>query len=474
MRRFIVRAYVAVAAGVVLGIAGVAGASASGAPAAAFRAVGAASAGASQAATGPGTQLWLKHYHQSADFGDTAYSVAVSPDGGTVFVTGKGQGIPFAGYATVAYNATTGAQLWAKVYNGGHGGAISVAVSPTGTTVFVTGSGPGAGGDYATIAYNAATGAQLWAKVYKSASAGAAQVAVSPTGTTVFVTGTSLDPTAGTDYATVAYNAATGAQLWAKVYRSPGRTNRACSVAVSPTGTTVFVTGTSGSLGAGTSEYATIAYNAATGAQQWLKLYKSSAGADASSVAVSPTGNTVFVTGNNGGRYGTVAYNAATGAQVWATLAKNSGARPYQLAVSPTGKTVFVTGFSENASLTDDYDTIAYNAATGAQVWAKLYKGKLGNVATSVAVSPTGAKVYVTGVSSGQAGGGGTYAYATVAYNAATGAQLWATQYTSGIAAVTGATSVAVSPANGTVFVTGQAQGNSLGLGDYVTIAYQG
>jgi outer membrane protein assembly factor BamB len=463
------------AVGVALSTVGAAGASASGTPSAAFRAVGVASAGASQAAASPGAQLWLKHYHQSAAPEDTAYSVAVSPDGGTVFVTGLGlEVLGGGGYATVAYNAATGAQLWAKSYNGGHGGASSVAVGPTGKTVFVTGSGPGFGGGYATVAYNAATGAQLWAKVYKSASAGAAQVAVSPTGTTVFVTGTSLDATAGTDYATVAYNAATGAQLWAKLYRSPGRTNQADSVAVGPTGKTVFVTGTSGALGAGTSEYATIAYNAATGAQQWLKLYKSSAGARASSVAVSPTGSTVFVTGNNGGRYGTVAYNAATGAQLWATLAKNSGARPYQVAVSPTGKTVFVTGYSENASLTDDYDTIAYNAATGAQLWAKLYKGKLGNVATSVAVSPTGVKVYVTGVSSGQAGGGGTYAYATVGYNAATGAQLWATQYTSGISAVTGATSVAVSPTSGTVFVTGQAQENSLGGADYVTIAYQG
>jgi outer membrane protein assembly factor BamB len=467
----------AAAAGVALSAVGAAAASASGTPSGAFRAV---SAGTSQTATGPGAQLWLKHYHESADFGDTAYSVAVSPDGATVFVTGQGQGVlSGADFATVAYNAATGAQLWAKAYAGpsgnGVGGAHSVAVSPTGKTVFVTGNGPGTGGDYITVAYNAATGAQLWAKVYKSSGGGAGQVAVSPTGATVFVTGSSENASSTAwDYATVAYNAATGAQVWAKVYSSPGRTNVAYSVAVSPTGKTVFVTGDDYGATAAT-EYATVAYNAATGAQLWAKFYKSKLGnADASWVAVSPTGNTVFVTGNNGGRYGTVAYNAATGAQLWATLAKNSGARPYQVAVSPTGKTVFVTGYSENASLTTDYDTIAYNAATGAQQWAKLYKGKLRNVATSVAVSPTGAKLYVTGVSSGQAGGGGTYAYATVGYNAATGAQLWATQYTSGVPLVAGATSVAVSPTSGTVYVTGQAQGNSLGLGDYVTIAYQG
>jgi hypothetical protein len=53
----------------------------------------------------------------------------------------------------VAYDAATGAQLWVTRYNGlGNEGcqANSVAVSPNGKTVFVTGS---AGNDYATVAY---------------------------------------------------------------------------------------------------------------------------------------------------------------------------------------------------------------------------------------------------------------------------------------------------------------------------------
>ena len=78
----------------------------------------------------------------------------------------------------MAYSAATGARLWVKRYNGPASKAdraASVAVSPGGTRVFVTGSSetstpsvehPGFYDDYATVAYDAATGAQLWVKRY--------------------------------------------------------------------------------------------------------------------------------------------------------------------------------------------------------------------------------------------------------------------------------------------------------------------
>jgi len=57
----------------------------------------------------------------------------------------------------VASDASTGAKLWTKRYDGlGHGGgaARAVGVSPDGSKVFVTGSVSGAtSGDYGTVAY---------------------------------------------------------------------------------------------------------------------------------------------------------------------------------------------------------------------------------------------------------------------------------------------------------------------------------
>jgi hypothetical protein len=259
--------------------------------------VKASSAGTSPAAVAPGTQLWLKRYHESSLLEDTPYSVAVSPDRGTVFVTGQGEGVlSGSDYATVAYSAITGAQLWAQTYDGGgagNEGAQAIAVSPNGKAVFVTGTSPSGqvplSSEYATIAYDAATGDPLWAKRYSatgSVANSATSVAVSRTGSRVFVTGYTSNNVRSA-YATVAYNATTGNQVWAKTYDPPGRSSAiANSLAVSPTAGTVFVTGTSGGATLADNEYATVAYNPVTGDRRWAKLYKNRTGASASRLAV--------------------------------------------------------------------------------------------------------------------------------------------------------------------------------------------
>ena len=136
---------------------------------------------------------------------------------------GRGQGVRHRGrqgpddprydYATVTYGAATGRRLWASRYNGPANrsdDASSVAVSPGGATVYVTGGSKGrtTGDDYATVAYSAATGRRLWASRYNGPANKddfATSVAVSPAGTMVFVTGGSKGQTTGYHYATVAY-----------------------------------------------------------------------------------------------------------------------------------------------------------------------------------------------------------------------------------------------------------------------------
>jgi WD40 repeat protein len=163
-----------------------------------------------------GVQLWTARYDGPANSYDYAYSVAASLDGSKVFVTGPSFGgtDTSCDYATIAYDAATGGVLWTVRYNGpgGFDSAYVVAASPDGSRVFVTGQsfgGTGTGGDYATIAYDAATGAELWTARYNGPSNGedyAYAVAASPDGSKVFVTGFS-DRASSSDYVTIAYEA---------------------------------------------------------------------------------------------------------------------------------------------------------------------------------------------------------------------------------------------------------------------------
>ena len=468
MRRTVTRVLAAMAAGAALSSLGLTGASASG-PA-------------------TGAQLWASRYTGVAGGGGHAAAMAVSPGGRRVFVAGDSFAAPSdSDYAVVAYNAATGARQWVRRYSSSPGViaiASSVAVSPSGKAVYVTGY---SGNGYATVAYNAATGARQWVSRYNGPASSdnlAAGLTVGPGGKTVYVTGSSFS-SSGWAYATVAYNAATGAQRWA-VRDSGNGSDNAHAVAVSPGGGTVLVTG-SGYTGTST-DYLTVAYDTATGAQRWTARYSGPVGDSIpSAMTFSPSGKTAFVTGDSRGAtsghdYATVAYNTATGAQLWTRRYNGPANRDdsaASVAVTPGGGKVLVTGYSQSAATGADYATVAYNAVTGAQLWARRYSGpaRLDDEASSVAVSPGGRTAYVTGYSgvriSGLENASLISDYATVAYDIGTGAQRWVRRYNGPARRDDEATSVTVSPTGSRVFVTGFSVA-ATARPDFATIAYRG
>ena len=446
---------------------------------------------------GPSGVLWTKRYNGPGHLGDEASSVAVSRDGKTVVVTGLSTGASGRkDYATIAYNAATGARLWLRRYGGPGGGQASpsaVAISPSGDKVFVTGRAPVPGGgahstrsDYVTVAYDLKDGKRLWVSGHNGGPYYAVQrsdvLTVSPDGRTVFVSG----PT-NAGYVTVAYSAASGAQLWVRLDQRGRHFNSfyaASALAVSPDGRTLLTAWT----GQPTVKVnpppalTTIAYRAATGDRLWARSSRATIAemGGVPAISVSPRGGVVFVSGTRslGGvhRYGylTIAYLIASGAQLWASSHLEPGRSSSSasgLAVSPSGTMVYVTGASFNlyhlvgGAPAEAYITVGYRAATGAQAWVRRHLARYSAQPSSIAVGRWG-RVYVTGST-------GSDAYATLAYSAG-GVQLWARRYQGRGHPEASAQWLAVSPTTGVVYVTGYVGTNFKRNFDFLTIAYRG
>ena len=72
--------------------------------------------------------------------------------------------------------------------------------------------------------------------------------------------------------------------------------------------------------------------------------------------------------------------------------------------------------------------TVAYDAVTGAELWNKAYVGpaKVYDEPSGLEISPDGTKLFVVGTSQGN--GNGLDAV-TIAYDSASGEQLWVTRH---------------------------------------------
>jgi DNA-binding beta-propeller fold protein YncE len=159
-----------------------------------------------------GALLWARRSAGAPGAHAVANAFAVSPDGSKVFVSGQtSSGRPTV-YATVAYRAATGATVWTRTYAGPAGGynaANAIAVTSDGGRVYVTGESAGQGGDVdvATLAYRAVDGTKVWGSRFGGPSSGdgrALAVAVGPNGRRVFVAGVS-DQGGAQYFLTIAY-----------------------------------------------------------------------------------------------------------------------------------------------------------------------------------------------------------------------------------------------------------------------------
>ncbi len=368
--------------------------------------------------------------------------------------------------------------LWEARYYGSNSGTNwphALAVSPDGSRLFVTGRSWGRtqSEDYATLAYDAGTGELLWQARYdfQRGMDGASSIAISPDGNAVFVTGSSSG-----DYATIAYDAWSGEQIWAGPRRccSMGW-DKAFSIAAGPG--SVFVTGEMTDIGSGL-DYGTFGYGTPGGDWQASYVGPMPGGTDcAFSLELDPTGEWLFVTGLSDGEgtgtdYATVARFAFTGEEIWSArydgpTSSNDAAQ--DIVLSPGGSKVFVTGRSWDVDSGDDYATIAYESATGLQLWAARYDGARSDHdhAKALATSPDGSLVFVTGDSMGKSG----VDFATVAYDSETGARVWSNRFDGDVLRADYAEALAVTPDESVVVVGGRSMDIETDY-DFMTVGY--
>ena len=436
---------------------------------------------------GGGTQIWVARDSGPHGAFDTVAGMATSPDGSTVYVAGTSAGTFF----VAAHDALTGATRWAVRTADPDGYQIfaeAVSLSADGTRLFVTGDVERSVDtrDGRTIAYDTVDGSVLWASDVMMQDRWEfipRRIAVSPDGSRVLVTGSrtgNRGPNDFWDYYTLSYAAATGTLVWKATYDGPAHGgDTAEGLGVSPDGTSVFVTGTSKGTGRYERDFVTIAYSADDGAQRWKARYAVGVDDFAVGLAVSPDGSRVYVAGYGRAAitdphdYTLAAYDAVTGGQVGvATFADGNDDYAASLAIGGDGSRVYVTG-----SGSQDFLTVAFDASTLEPAWHARYDGGHGiDDAYSVAVSPDGAHVYVTGEGERSRiacfGDIQATGYATVRYDAATGAQGWVARYAGLKRDPDQARQVAAGVDGSSVFVTGNSDSVCKGS-DVATLAYQ-
>lgn len=337
-----------------------------------------------------------------------------------------------------AYAKSDGHVAWTARYaDRAYVNVTTATASPDGSTLYITGGAyngfPVGATDsqLLTVAFNTADGSLRWASHWDGRADGTDNgkaVAVSPDGAEVYVSGVTTSPLGDLDYVTVGYSASDGRQLWSAVYAGPKEkgSDAVFGLAVNPVLDALYVTGWSDGVVEYDADYGTVAY----------ALGHANAGGggdgtdDGKGKGKGPRDKDDCKPGKKPkhDECGGLSVPAA-GTVLWVArydgVGQNHSDRGDAVAVSADGRRVFVTGDSYAGKGGGDYDyaTVAYDALTGSQLWDSRYSGVRGGFNSARSVVAGAGLVLVSGQSAGQANEGNDAV--TVAYDEATGAQRW-------------------------------------------------
>ena len=413
--------------------------------------------------------------------------MGTSSDGKLVFVASTSDQEPTAGVTnyqavTIAYDTGTGNIVWTAPYTAPAGlQSYSQSLAVGGSRVFVL-IDQSKTGQYETVlmAYDQKSGAALWPAPAKYAEGtGSAEViAASPDGARVYaggIVGVKLaDGSVRVDATTIAYDGATGNQLWSAAVQGPAGSpppGFASSFGVATAANKVFMAAAQLNPQGYIGELDLLVVDAATGATIVSGKRANIHGDDQCGFAVSADGSRAFMefqdlpidqSGTQHVVTGVAAFDAKTGQSLWLSdyygpnpdAVFASGSIPWMwgpIAANADGSRVFAATQSTDGNFGatgTGFTTIAYDGATGNELWVSEYNTDMPFqfifVGPMVAVDPGGRQVYVVGPSYEAE----TYAAFTLDIN--TGARLKSAIYTNGLST---SNALAVSPDGARVFV---------------------
>jgi DNA-binding beta-propeller fold protein YncE len=411
-------------------------------------------------------EQWTRSYDATAEGpGPLQFpaDLALSPDDATVFVAmeeqvGEDPWTSPSTWVVAAHDAATGAQRWRISVEGLRAQSFpaAVAVAPDGSALYVAGSDREAfgGGESATVvlALDPASGAERWRARFDGpggtdnprtlvADAGGVYVAV------ISANGDNAD----LDYVLWALHPDGGerfATRWSGI--GDGRVDTPLDIAVAPDGSMVYATGWSAGPGEFNVDFGTVAVVATgedAGQTSWEARYDGEEGRGPDQAyALQVDDDRVYVTGYSNDldagppfavnyEFATVAYDAGTGALAWENRRvwdEDNWSTPTEMALA--GGRVFVAGLTRGGG-DSDYATLALDAGTGAELWAKRQELEQHDFEAPLAIAANEERVYVTGISSSSqtsilfGGQGALSDQATVAYEAASGQRAWLARY---------------------------------------------
>jgi sugar lactone lactonase YvrE len=337
----------------------------------------------------------------------------VLDDAGNSYITGI-SGSSSNTDITTAAHGPDGTLVWSRTFNGPenwHDQARGLALSPDGGILYVVGNTPGpqSFAQVLLLAYDTGNGSLLMARQYSSGpgtSEHGAAVATDPAGNIYIGGGTVGD---GADALILAFDPA-GQLLWKQTWDGPAfapySQDQAFEVIIHPDGNPVVLI--YGVMASNHPDYIVNKYAAGSGAMLWSARWGSNGQDSPNDMEIDAQGG-VYVTGSailGTDHFSTIKLNGATGALVWQAydhIGYSSGGR----ALSLDGQGgVYITGSSDpdddRSNQNDNMYTIKRTAANGTQVWTHFYGAnclRCLDVAADVSVDPANA-VFVAGYTS--------------------------------------------------------------------------